>query len=372
MNQVTVLSPKTRLFELDALRGIAIIMVVFSHIWGYLYNPGPSEVFNPYMGTIGLAIFFFISGYSLYLNNSLIKSRGDIVKFYKKRVGKIFPLYWIAVLASVLAFGILGLRTDGAMAYNFGWVSAIIHAVGLQGFLGYNMPSLWFISAILLYYALYPFLVYLSGNLRRTATFWFITLLLIGAADIPLRSMNFGLFLYYSVFVGGVMAGMIGLFDERRQNLLPAFALLLPLSLIFEEKLFDGGNYSVLGFTIPNLISILAFSVTRDCMAISVSVVLYWVFKSYAAYFTRIKGVLTAISYGSFATFLFHIILYAAFWSVLDILTIRGTYADACMYLIAFPMTFVLGYLIQGSFDALMKIRKGWRIQVNINWINTN
>jgi peptidoglycan/LPS O-acetylase OafA/YrhL len=365
MNEVSVLTHKTRLFEIDALRTFAIILVVFSHIDGYLNDGGPARVFDPYVGVFGLAIFFFISGYLLYLNNSSIRSWGDVVTFYKKRVVKIFPLYWIAVIAAVIAFGILGLSTDGAVSYNFSWASALVHAVGLQGFLGYEMPSLWFMSAILLYYALYPILAYLSGNVRYAGAYWLSTLVLILALELPFRSINFGIFLYYSVFVGGVMAGKIGLLGEGRKRLLPAFATLLMLTLIAESKLFMGGEYSVSGLSIQSLISILAFSATRDCLAISLSVVLYWTLKTYSVSFVRVRGLMTAIAYGSFATFLFHVIIFAGFRSALDTLAITGAYADACMYLLALPATFLLGYMIMRSFDESGKLLRSLNYSFN-------
>lgn len=53
-----------RLQYIDALRGIAVMLIVFSHIALYSYGDyGGAESFRPLTTTIQLPLLFFVSGF---------------------------------------------------------------------------------------------------------------------------------------------------------------------------------------------------------------------------------------------------------------------------------------------------------------------
>lgn len=84
--------------DIDGLRALAIIPVVLFHA----DIPGFSG------GFIGVDIFFVISGYLItgILFEELVSGRIDIIKFYERRIRRIFPALF-AVLLAVMAVGTL-------------------------------------------------------------------------------------------------------------------------------------------------------------------------------------------------------------------------------------------------------------------------
>ena len=86
-----------RVRELDGLRGIAILMVVFYH---FLPAKGPLTVLDPLLrlGWVGVDLFFVLSGYLI--TGILVDTRGEegwYRHFIVRRVLRIFPLYYAAL-----------------------------------------------------------------------------------------------------------------------------------------------------------------------------------------------------------------------------------------------------------------------------------
>ncbi|WP_369799553.1 acyltransferase family protein [Methanosarcina sp. Kolksee] len=57
-----------------------------------------------FFAKIGLSLFIFINGYLIHYNNSKISSIKDVLLFYKKRILRIFPLYWAALAVFTFVF----------------------------------------------------------------------------------------------------------------------------------------------------------------------------------------------------------------------------------------------------------------------------
>jgi peptidoglycan/LPS O-acetylase OafA/YrhL len=115
---------KTRMFHLDLIRALAIlIIVIFIHMPFFLkdtnaystlqqeislptfqVNLSMIQIFGFYLSYFGLSLFIFISGYSIYMNNHYFKSSEDIFNFWRKRAIRIFPLFWIAFIVSLVLF----------------------------------------------------------------------------------------------------------------------------------------------------------------------------------------------------------------------------------------------------------------------------
>jgi peptidoglycan/LPS O-acetylase OafA/YrhL len=89
-----------RLDFLDGLRGIAVLTVMTLHLWQISWvDLGPAE-FLATSGMLGVNLFFFLSGFCLYLSYSRTPRIGDYVR---KRAAKILPSYWLC-LALVLVW----------------------------------------------------------------------------------------------------------------------------------------------------------------------------------------------------------------------------------------------------------------------------
>jgi len=86
---------------LDGLRGLAILLVVFYHNFDFINY----SVF----GWIGVDLFFVLSGYlitTILLNS--VNSPSYLKNFYIKRVLRIFPLYYLALILFLIILPLLG------------------------------------------------------------------------------------------------------------------------------------------------------------------------------------------------------------------------------------------------------------------------
>ncbi|WP_071781107.1 acyltransferase family protein [Adhaeribacter aquaticus] len=84
-----------RLQELDALRGIAAVAVVFFH---FTMNRNQALLgFN--IGCMGVDLFFIISGFVIFMS---IQNNKDYLHFIRGRFIRLFPAYWVAVTFTTL------------------------------------------------------------------------------------------------------------------------------------------------------------------------------------------------------------------------------------------------------------------------------
>lgn len=104
----------TRLDSLDLLRGLCALAVAVFHFnsWGGIPFP---EAFNGFLavcGTYGVSVFFVLSGYSLahgygdrFAENISVEA---ILRYARRRIGRLMPLFSLVVLASILGKQLTG------------------------------------------------------------------------------------------------------------------------------------------------------------------------------------------------------------------------------------------------------------------------
>lgn len=76
----------------SALMGIAILWVVFYHFGFHI--PGIKHLMR--YGYAGVDIFMFLSGFGLYYS---LNRNGNLWSYYKKRLIRIFPSYFVIGIA---------------------------------------------------------------------------------------------------------------------------------------------------------------------------------------------------------------------------------------------------------------------------------
>src|SRR3990170_3557971 len=134
----------------DELKGLAILMVFFSHI-GYFLSTDDRFLFPLSIAAgVGVNIFLFSSGFGL--TSSELKVKKTWKEFYMKRLKTIFIPMWVALLIILAAdYFLLG------KTYEM--------PVIIKSFLGYfpvadiftSMNSaLWYFTFILFYYLVFP------------------------------------------------------------------------------------------------------------------------------------------------------------------------------------------------------------------------
>lgn len=140
-------------YQTNELKGVAVLMIVFSHIGYFLFSDHKFLYPLSVAGGVGVNIFLFLSGFGL--TTSQNTSKTSVMKFYVKRLKNIFVPMWVVLVLILLLDNYLLART-----YNLKTI--------VQSFFGFfpnsdinsaiNSP-LWYFSLILFYYLLFP-LVY--------------------------------------------------------------------------------------------------------------------------------------------------------------------------------------------------------------------
>ena len=142
----------SRLLEIDALRGIAAILVVAYHYTaGYKYTfgwPGTQPLILFGSAQIGVAIFFVISGFVI----SMTLERSDsALDFIVSRFARLYPAFWSCAFLTTFLIALTGFNPFGLT--NLGFLSTITMANGVFD-LPYVDPSYWTLTRELLFYIL--------------------------------------------------------------------------------------------------------------------------------------------------------------------------------------------------------------------------
>jgi len=152
---------------LDLWRILAISLLLISHIAQVFNHPLGKGIFDNQiytfaLGYIAVTFFIILSGITLEINYG-VRSL-PYLKFIKKRLLKIYPLYWLALLFSILIFIIkmFSEATDKSV-YNwqaFSFLNLSCSFLGFCSFIGkYGGPFLgtgWFIGLIITLYFFFP------------------------------------------------------------------------------------------------------------------------------------------------------------------------------------------------------------------------
>lgn len=103
LSTVIVGEKKTsRLAELDALRGVAAVLVMFFHFttrYEQLFGHTSMPLFSLPWGHYGVNLFFMISGFVIFLTLHRIQQPMD---FLVSRFSRLYPAFWVAVLITFL------------------------------------------------------------------------------------------------------------------------------------------------------------------------------------------------------------------------------------------------------------------------------
>ncbi|MEU0725125.1 acyltransferase [Streptomyces sp. NPDC006140] len=142
-----------RLGWLDALRGLAALVVVFDHS-AYTFLADFRRELMPQFNTsrYGIMVFFLVSGYII---PASLERRGCVRTFWIGRVFRVYPL-WAAVVTVYLAVVLLGLAEGRDLGGQSAAAVAVAHVTLLQELLG--TPSvllvLWTLSYEMCFYLL--------------------------------------------------------------------------------------------------------------------------------------------------------------------------------------------------------------------------
>ena len=168
--------------DIDGLRAIAVLLVIFNHI-GLSFFSG---------GYIGVDVFFVISGYliTLILTHEIQSKRFSIARFYKKRVVRLAPAYFTVLsVVSIIAWQVM---LPGELTQYF---DSVMYATLLmaniymrnevgdyfsQSAEGIPLLHLWSLGVEEQFYIFWPLLLLLFvGKVSRKYTWAVITTLIV-------------------------------------------------------------------------------------------------------------------------------------------------------------------------------------------------
>ncbi|WLW51404.1 acyltransferase family protein [Streptomyces sp. YU58] len=143
----------SRLGWLDALRGLAALVVVFDHS-SYTFMADFRRELMPQFNTsrYGIMVFFLVSGYII---PASLERRGCVRTFWVGRIFRVYPL-WAAVVTVLLAVHLLGWAESRDFDGQSAVTVAVAHATMLQELLGTPnlLLILWTLSYEMAFYLL--------------------------------------------------------------------------------------------------------------------------------------------------------------------------------------------------------------------------
>lgn len=220
-------APANYFHQLDALRGIACIMVLFHHL-----VPGASS--HIALGPLGVRLFFVMTGFLLVGNLLKQKDRGTrpwavLSDFYRKRSIRILPVYF-------LAFGILIVLGIESAKAVWPWIASFtinLH-MGVTSEWPGNLSHYWFLATSeQMVLALALILLWLPGRFLAPA----LGLFFIGAALHRWLGTEWGLppmlvwFSPLSSMDSIALGALLGLFYRSQKDRISAIALSTPATL---------------------------------------------------------------------------------------------------------------------------------------------
>ena len=153
---------QTRLGVLDGLRGIAVLLVLWYHVWeiSWLPAPLPSLQFIPETGFAGVDLFFYISGFVIVYPFVKALARGEAPPtwghFAYRRAIKIVPSYVLSI-AVVIAIGYAHFSSAGEALRDIGTHLLFVHT-WWQDTYGSINGVLWTLAVEAEFYAVFPLL----------------------------------------------------------------------------------------------------------------------------------------------------------------------------------------------------------------------
>lgn len=217
-----------RIKILDGFRAIAVLGVLWAHIWMFYANPGfvlfHVNIAQPisFLGN-GVDLFFVISGFCMYLMYTS-RSKSDITwpwvrGYLKKRWFRIAPAFYVAII-------VYGLVAVGFSVTNFDWVYALKNFLFVRNFFDEGTqyaPHFWSLYTEWQFYLLLPFLLILinkypftrviSGIVIVSLAFRFIAAVLLSPDNFNL--VSFSLPCRLIEFVMGIIVAHIFLSGKK-------------------------------------------------------------------------------------------------------------------------------------------------------------
>jgi peptidoglycan/LPS O-acetylase OafA/YrhL len=230
-----------RIAELDGLRGAAAVLIVAYHLF-IDYLPGCWAAVD---------VFFVLSGFLI--TNILLRhelSCGFLVAFYARRGLRIWPIYYLLIMALVVS----RLHVPSTLPYYLTYTQQLPLYWGGRMPAWLPMQHAWTLALEEQFYLIWPVLVFLVG--RRSTP---LLALIVAGAAIVLRMTGFSWWILAGRCDGFALGGLLAAIVANRDTLtarrqiakcafgLAGFAVVLMVILAANGRLFSNGGYITVG-----------------------------------------------------------------------------------------------------------------------------
>jgi peptidoglycan/LPS O-acetylase OafA/YrhL len=239
-----------KLDYIDAVRGIAVLMVLFVHTLTFSDTLNLNHFFRiiAEQGRMGVQLFYMASAFTLFYSLSQRVSNSG---FFTRRIFRIAPMFYIASIFYFFLYTIYpNPSIEAASLDSFTFSNLFSHLAFTHGFSPYwintIVPGGWSVGVEMLFYLLVPAAYFLYKNYgvnflhialaSSTAFSWIFnySIVSIFASDLP---KYWPAFLYYNFFtqLPIFILGMI-LYDfivSKKKSLIPLHIILLSSVVLF-------------------------------------------------------------------------------------------------------------------------------------------
>lgn len=321
-----MMAGRNRIVELDALKAMAIVMIVIAHTFSVvpLFSVMPQMLsLGVGISTIGLAIFFFTSGYSLMLRKPTFQKPNDFWIFLRKRIVRIYPLYWVAlIVATIVISAGQPIRFHLSMT-DFTLLQQLLIISGLQVLFYPNtvawLGMLWFVSVIMLFYLLFPILIGLAQRAHMGFTkslFLVASMLFVTLVIVFLTTGAIGLehvYIYYWIFIAGIMLGNGTSLASIKSTTLVKYCFIMGAGLAFFYEISVGPLGNIIKIIPPSLSMMVALALI-GAIGVSISILLV---NFVGGHFTgRIQTAVEKVGSSTYPIYLFHIYFLTLFVAI--------------------------------------------------------
>lgn len=312
----------------DCARSLCMLFIVaYWHI--YAHFTVPFEFPSPWGGSISrgvLGSFFFISAY--FLGRKPIASMQDALAFYKKRLLRFYPMYFLSCTTLLLVHYLV--KVDYISSFR----QYVLSLFGLSCFITPAPKTIWFVSMLIPFYLVTPLINACAGVWKKAACCCaiFAAMWAMGLGGVPLDTR---LALYFPVYSAGIILGSCRDIGER-----PCPVALAGGLLVFCAGVWMYDRTGLFVWHYPVMFGFIAFILE--------------VGKIISRYRMPAR-VFGFISYGSMAAYLFH-------RQMLGIpLVLMGKLPVWFFYLVILPAVLGISWAIQFVYDKGMDRIAEWR-----------
>ncbi|MFC1626943.1 acyltransferase family protein [Patescibacteria group bacterium] len=197
-----------RITELDALRGIAILIIMLFHYfsrYNYIYGHQYRFFHDFYWGGYtGIYLFFVISGFSIMIS---LKKTNRALDFMVNRFSRLYPSYWVSMFSTFIAVSVFSLPGREITVREFlANLSMLQYWQGIPDVDG----AYWILPIFLIFYA-FIFLLLIAKKTKYievVGLLWIIFSFVLRYFNFPYKETIeslVGFFKYSHLFFAGIL-----------------------------------------------------------------------------------------------------------------------------------------------------------------------